>query len=461
MALQRHRSLPWLLAAGLLFHASVAWGQTGAWSELRLQYELWQAARRAQQRAEQLEAQGLLATSELERARTEALTAEMRFRMLLERWCYDPPLRLADAVLTALPTEGWQLRLTWVNESPDPEAGEVAGLLWQECRGMDARAVIRVTDEQGRSIGFPPEQSLAPWAGRSAQAVTFELARPLSVVYVVRRTLGQERRDGVSVRVAGSTYRMETPTPSQVVPLGTEVRYPLTIRGVPGSGACVLAVEGLPSGVNAQFYDPETNAVLRAVEAKSDTLTRTVELRLTLPETWDPGALDRPLQFRTGCRRSAVLDPALTLELTPTGRPFVDIAVENYWGQVRVGGSLDFHLLLQNRGYRGAQDVRLEAEAPARWVLQWSPPMPWAVPPQERVPVTLRLQIPEDAVPGEYVLRFRLMVPYTPSVGPREEVELRVRLLGRSGPGLWPAMLGAVLFLGGAVVGVWRLMRRY
>jgi uncharacterized membrane protein len=122
---------------------------------------------------------------------------------------------------------------------------------------------------------------------------------------------------------------------------------------------------------------------------------------------------------------------------------------------------LDFHLLLQNRGYRGAQDVRLEAEAPARWVLQWSPPMPWAVPPQERVPVTLRLQIPEDAVPGEYVLRFRLMVPYTPSVGPREEVELRVRLLGRSGPGLWLAMLGAVLFLGGAVVGVWRLMRRY
>lgn len=458
----RPKLVLWVLWEGVFLVWPGVSGQPQSWSELQFRYELWQAALRVRQRSEQLQAQGLIPISELERARAETLAAEMNFRILLERWCYNPPLRMADAVLTPLPTGGWQLRLTWINEAPNPAAGKVAELLWEQCQAADVRAIVQVTDESGRSVGMPPEQALPLWAGSREKTLTFTMVHPRRVVYVMRRTLTQERRDGILVRLQGSLHRVEALTPSQVGTLGDVVRYPLAVQGLASdTGPCVLGVEGLPDEVSAQFYDPQTDAVVRAVETTSDTMTRSVELRLTLSDTWNPGALDRPVRFRVGCRHGTDLEPAVPLELTPTGRPVLDVVAENYFGQARVGEILDFHLVLRNRGYRAAPGVRLEVEGPPRWSWEWSPPVPWTVSPREQVPVTLRLRIPEDGTPGEYTLRLRWAVPITWLGESRSGLELRVRLLGRSGVGPWLVMAGVILGLIGVTLMIGRLMRRY
>lgn len=114
-------------------------------------------------------------------------------------------------------------------------------------------------------------------------------------------------------------------------------------------------------------------------------------------------------------------------------------------GEARAGEQTTYRLLVQNNGSAQAHNISLGSTPPRGWEVTFEPESIEVIEPGEQIEVTARVQPPEQALAGDYMITFRA----TPEGGSSKSVEYRITvrtstLWGVAGIGLVAVAVGVV-----------------
>jgi uncharacterized membrane protein len=148
-----------------------------------------------------------------------------------------------------------------------------------------------------------------------------------------------------------------------------------------------------------------------------------------------------------------------TADLTAvlTGEPALAISGPDgrLSGRANAGRETPLELIIQNTGTAAAENVRLEASPPATWDVTFEPETIPVLEPNEQMQVIARINPPQQAVAGDYMLNLRVV----PGTGTAETADYRITLTTST---IW-GVVGLVLIaaaLGVVMLAVARFGRR-
>jgi uncharacterized membrane protein len=142
-------------------------------------------------------------------------------------------------------------------------------------------------------------------------------------------------------------------------------------------------------------------------------------------------------------------DVEATLELTAevVGQSTVVLTTPDgrLSGDAEAGTATTYSLLLQNTGSAPAREIELSHSAPNGWEVTFEPESVAELPPGQQQEVTARVQPPDNAIAGDYVVTFRAQ----PQDASTESIDYRVTvrtstLWGAAGVGLIAVAVGVV-----------------
>ncbi|HSM57080.1 MAG TPA: NEW3 domain-containing protein [Candidatus Sulfomarinibacteraceae bacterium] len=116
-------------------------------------------------------------------------------------------------------------------------------------------------------------------------------------------------------------------------------------------------------------------------------------------------------------------------------------------GQAEAGAETTYTLLLQNTGSAPARGIEMSHSAPNGWTVSFEPEGVDELPPGQQQEVTARVQPPDNAIAGDYVVTFRAR----PEDASNESMEYRVTVRTST---LWGVAGVALIAVAVAVVGL-------
>jgi hypothetical protein len=439
----------------LLFATDAAAEQQGGDEQRRFlevrrrQIEL-SAARADMQRVQELFEQGLVARTDLDRARAGLEHAQLGYQeSLLSLLAQQPRLSVREAVkhqssdgrrFVRLRVENltprfddsqFRLLSNFDGADPIPEALRTrdvhdvfVSLKSSGEAGIGGQAVAR-----GTTIGLPYEIHLASLKYGESQTLDFQLLRDANSVMVVSTYKGQTQEIDIQLQQA-ETDELVTLTSfqtSQEADLASQATFDLRLeRSTVDVRRFGLKALNLPRQVGHSFVDPASQARLSQLTFPAGVGTQTIGLRLFMPERADEEVrVDEPLEFwalltdereherfaedRRYARREIEESRAgkIRLFVTPRGVGRIEVSAASLFSEIRPGGRVETSFVVRNTGTRRLDNIRLSADYPRDWRVELTPDVVPALETNREASVTL-LALPPAGVPvGDYEIRLR------------------------------------------------------
>ena len=322
----------------------------------------------------------------------------------------------------------------------------------------------------GTTISSPYERRIGRLRRGEAATVDFRLFREVAEV-VVAVSVGdavEERRVFLDRDGAGARFAVQSTQLSQEADLGAQALFDLRIQRLGDAGAARLALDSLPSGVAAEFRDPESKARLTQIRFQEGDDERRLQLAVTLPQR-SGGAVrpDQPIHFAvlatdaaegvagrppsSGASGEAADVGRIALELVPRGLPRVELRALNLYHEVAAGDSVVTEVVVRNSGSRRLDDLRLRADPPPGWRADFAPPALSALPVDAERAIRLVVRPPRDAGVGDYEARIRVESAAADRRLETEDKILRLHVADRGTPAGSATILLALLALVAAV----------
>ena len=320
----------------------------------------------------------------------------------------------------------------------------------------------------GTTISSPYERRIGRLRRGEAATVDFRLFREVAEV-VVSVSVGdavEERRVFLDRDGAGARFAVQSTQLSQEADLGAQALFDLRIQRLGDAGSARLALDSLPSGVAAEFRDPESKARLTQIRFQEGDDERRLQLAVTLPQR-SGGAVrpDQPIHFAvlatdaaaegvagrpssSGARGGEAADVGrIALELVPRGLPRVELRALNLYHEVAAGDSVVTEVVVRNSGSRRLDDLRLRADPPPGWRADFAPPALSALPVDAERAIRLVVRPPRDAGVGDYEARIRVESAAADRRLETEDKVLRLHVADRGTPAGSATILLALLAL--------------
>jgi hypothetical protein len=398
-----------------------------------------------QARVERLFAEGLVAGTEVDRARTDVETARLAYQeALLDLLSIPPRLTVEEAVKFEGPRGERFVRLTVVNLTPSLRGSELA-LLPQLDAGAELPAELSIhpirdvfislrdtgapspgnpAPMRGAAVALPYEHYLEEIGYREAKSLTFHLLRDVGSVLVSVVASGFEQQVDLHLQQAEGdrAASISSIQASQEADLGSEVVYRLSLaRSTVDVAGFSLSALNLPPQVSYSFVDPGSRARLSQITLPAGVTEAGLELHLFLPDR--SGAelvLDRPVEFwalaadgeglgdlvedrpYSAAEIAASGAGAARLVLIPRGVAQLEIAVPSLFSEVDRGETMAAELGIRNAGSRRADNVTVTAEGPVGWRVAVVPASIAVLEAGQELAVRLEVAPPPEVPVGDY-----------------------------------------------------------
>ena len=265
---------------------------------------------------------------------------------------------------------------------------------------------------------------------------------------------------------------------------GESVLFDLELERLAEDAATfALEVVNLPDYIRPRFE--EQGNMLSQVKFPERVGTRNLELRCYVPEELAQEFLDQPIDFfavvgsEEAVKKLVALAGEIApepitekhiqdlkigyeaLQLTPRGRPELQLAAPNLYFEIDPGEPLSVRIVVRNTGTATLREVRLETEKPYDWTTVINPELLDKIEPKEEIPANIQVILPEDIGTGIYDMQVVAKCLYEgePVESPKKDVRINVKskvnLLGT----VIIVMVLVVAMLGVAVFTI-RLARR-
>lgn len=446
---------------------------------LRARAELEQADS-AYARTLHLRDRDLISAAELEARLADRERAALG---VMERWvaltAAEPRLRVIHAFKRRAASGDIVARITVKVDPPTPPV-DVSADRYADLTSVlvptTGAAFMSLKDEVGSggtAIGVPYQYR---WRQeqQGVRDVEFRLLRDVDAVVVSLVSAGrrEEHKVWLEADVSGAITVHSHPF-SQEADVGTEASYELSLERFGGDDRPVrLAVEGLPTSIPHSFVDPESGARIGQLRFADGQRQRRLRLTLSMPA---PAAaalvIDSAYRFRVIAstddeRRTAVAPGGVRtpgagiaeLEVVPRGVGRAELRATNLFHELHEGEIAELAVTVHNTGTRALDQVRVVVEGPSGWNVESAPAELRAVAPSTEHSVRLRLTPRAGAELGDFEARLRLDGSSGSTRFAGEPTIVRLRLRARTGGLATAALLGGLLVLAAAGVGVARKM---
>jgi len=294
---------------------------------------------------------------------------------------------------------------------------------------------VKLLDSEGRVVAggsLPPKGSFKARlevVPRGSGEVGVEACMP---GLCSRAALRVEARAGMDVLVFEEGFVAASTRPGRVA------RFKLVLSNLGVTGTLVeLGLRGLPANYTWRLVDEEGNVFRELYVKPGEKAVFYVEVRPPL------GERAKTLQLGLVARGSSSVANA-TLSLSVLNRVELEVVTENFYVEVRPGGSAVFRYTVANRGDAPVSSLRLAASgAPRGWRVEVRPSSVAVLPPGGNATFTVTVSVPGDARVGDYYIRLTL----THAAGSEERL-LHVAVVQSGGAALtgW-LMVAAVIVI--------------
>lgn len=284
---------------------------------------------------------------------------------------------------------------------------------------------------------------------------TFELqqekveAVTLRIEYLIKvdeRVVYLEKQSGEDiVRVTSLQFAQEGNA-------GESVLFDLELERLAETGKTfALEVVNAPEYIRSRFE--EKGKQLSQVKFAERVGTRNLELRCYVPEELGQEFLDKPINFFVivGDERAVNKLKALgkekpsqpiteqqiaemkvgyeALQLTPRGRPELQLAAPNLYFEIDPGEPVNLRIVVRNTGTVALRDVRVETEIPNDWTAVIKPELLDKIERKNETPVDIKVILPKAIGTGIYDMQVVAKCQYEgePVESPKKDVRINVK----------------------------------
>ena len=288
---------------------------------------------------------------------------------------------------------------------------------------------IYVQLENGPIVGEPYEIRIPSLGVGEQRTLTYRLLRDVDAVLVRLTYLDVEETRSIIMR-KGSEQELPSINSAQFSQTGElqqKVGFGLTLERLSDEErSFALAVVGLPQRIEYAFVD--NGAKVNQIKFDETKSKGILQLELEIPEK-----LDRRFVGRTRTFFAMVTEPFeydrinalkakygddpvpeddikglkvnyVKLELIPKGIGKLEVLVSNRYQEIKVGESLEIRVEFLNRGSVAVQNIKAALDLPYEWQEHVEPSLIKILEPDERQPLTILAEPPEDIAVGNYVL---------------------------------------------------------
>ncbi len=451
-------------------------------------------------RIQNLAAQGLVSSAEVQRAQVAVDVAQLNYQeAVLSLLTLQPRISVQRAVKTQTQDGRRFVNLTLTNLTPTFDDAQFqllnnfqgADPIPAELRTRDVRDIfisLRDVGEgpgtaRGTTIALPYEIHLDELRYGESRELHFQLLRDVASVVVSTTYKGRTQEFDVQLEQAetGTVVTLSSNQISLEADLGSAASFALRLdRTTVDQRSFQLKVVNLPHQISYSFLDPATQARLSQISFSPGVAQQQLDLRLFLPERADDSVpIDSPIQFwalimspdqaarfeeeREYSRQEieAGRVGSIRLEVIPRGVGRIEVAANSLFSEIQVGEPVGASLTVRNTGTRRLDNIKLRAEYPLSWRVEITPDIIPSLEINREQVIRMDLVPPADVQVGDYEIRLRTEssaynrpVPSEDKVY-RVSVKARPNLIGTLG------LVGALVLLVVAVIifGV-RLARR-
>ncbi len=400
--------------------------------------EAYEVAKKDFERQQELFARGLIAQSELDRARGNFADAEVNFQQSLLAVLFEQQYVSITRAVKYQTADGTRhVRIRLENASGGTE--EFRKLLNLEDKlfrtlqpDLISNVYISLLNNESAIISQPYEAKLDQLQYGHPRDIDFTILQDLDAVTVnmiygngTQRSMKIFLQKDVSVNrvmVQADQFSLEGELGSSAV---FDLRLELFSKD---QNTFTLATVNLPKQLLAVFKDPATSARLSQFRFTEATNTRKVALDVSLPDRpTDDVVMDKPVVFyvlvvpqsqaaslvsageRTWTQREIeqLQVGFARLELVPRGKGRLLVRLAQLYHTIGASDQITFPVELVNEGTRRLDNVEIKVDLPPLWTKEITP----AVTPRLEVSAEARSQIvvhpPAGISPGRYEIRLR------------------------------------------------------
>ncbi len=283
------------------------------------------------------------------------------------------------------------------------------------------------------SIGKPYQRRVDKLTlGQEVELEFTLLKEGLEHVSVGLEFLGEKQTHGVRLMIdAGQAVPQVACTQRTLIgSLGTSVQYGLTLKRLGRSEEVYsLIVLGLPPTIPFSFRSTgSSQATLQEVHFNEKVTEQALSLDLSIPERFDPNAVDVLIPFtflaipshqqkklseliRTHGQQipleelSALHGAVMDLAVTPRGTGKLEISAPNLFTEVREGEPIELKFNVVNTGTLALREIRPELDLPLEWECTLEPANLRELLGGEKALFKVRITPVAGATVGEYAVR--------------------------------------------------------
>lgn len=441
-----------LMLLGLLTAAGgpgpEAQGQTGTFYNqrddkyrvlgLKRAKEAYEVAKKEFDRQNELFTRGLIAQSELDRARGNFADAEVNFQQSLLAVLFEQQyVSITRAVKYQGADGAKHVRLRVENASGGTE--EFRKLLNLDDRlfrslqpDLISNVYISLLNNESAIISQPYEAKIDQLQYGKPRDLEFTILQDLDAVTVnMIYGNGSQRSMKIFLQKDVSVNRVMVQAEqfSQEGELGTSAVFDLRLELFSkDQNTFTLATVNLPQQLLAVFKDPASGARLSQFRFTESTNTRRVSLDVSLPDRpTDEVAMDRPVTFYvlvvprhqvaqvTGAAGRVWTQQEIEnlqvgyarLELVPRGKGRLLVRIAQLYHTIGGSDPVTFPVEVVNEGTRRLDNVEIKVDLPLLWTKQIDPPVIRALEVQGEGRYSVSVQPPAGVSPGRYEIRLR------------------------------------------------------
>jgi hypothetical protein len=443
-------------------------------------------------RALKLRGEGLNTEEDLARARIAYLQAQVDYQEALSSFMgSDARLSVASAVKFQDANGKKSVRVALRYSSK--ELKELAKLKINAADLFPLDFMKEIKDvsvslkSEGKVISDPYEKVIAALPLETEQSVTFQLLKDVESVDIDVFYAGKSETTSVYLQqgVSANLVTMNSAQFSQEADLGGQAVYELSLEKFPGEADVFkLGVLNLPSQLNYEFYDAQSNARLSQIKFTEGVTSMKLALKLFLPENADADvAIDKPIEFyalamdndqaarlqelRARNRRVVPSDidalkvGSARLELIPRGVGKIELQAVNLYHEIKIGEEVQMEVQVKNVGTRKLNNIRVFTDLPLSWRSEVKPDLVAALEQGKEETVTVRLIPPADVTVGDYEPKIRTECSADNRKVESEDKTVRIHIAAKTNLlGISLLLLALVGLLMGIVVFGIKLTRR-
>jgi len=402
--------------------------------QLKAAWLAMESARADRDRMRRLAEAGLCSAAEMERAQSGYAAKQVAYQQEFVRLFAASPRISVVRCVKSTEADARYVNVTLKNTSAPALDYRSVGVtddgvpLPDAARLSDVDAIeVSLSDEAGTVISEPYASVVRSLSPNEVATVRFLLLKDVDSVHVALRYAARTETTAVMLEKdkSANAVMLRSQEFSQEADLGASASFDLHLERYSGyDGVLALRVFGLPDDVGAEFVDQATGARLTQIRFDDGAGSKALRLRVYLPEVSGGSiALDRPLAFLVAAvtdgqaerlprgRRSsaAELEAAqvryVRLELVPRGVGRLEVIAPQLFAETARGGEVHLSLKVKNGGTRRIDNVRLGADAPADWRVEFDPALIKTIEPGREESVALTLQPSSQVEVGDYAVR--------------------------------------------------------